>query len=624
VTSTYHLLLKFPTKHGIGEVRGDQVAARECYLASLGSEGQNQTMTIEEQKILVKPSEELDTIELEDGHPERTTKIGANLPPKMKESLVQFLKSNKDVFAWSHEDMPGINPSIISHKLNVDPSLRPVKQKRRVFAPERNNAIMEEVDKLLAANFIREVFYPDWLANVVIVKKNTGKWRMCVDFTDLNKACPKDSFPLPRIDQLVDSTAGHKLLTFMDAFSGYNQIVMDESDQEKTSFITSRGLFCYKVMPFGLKNAGATYQRLMNRMFHNQIGRNVEVYVDDMLVKSKEEDGHLDDLRETFETFRKYQMKLNPSKCAFGVYSGKFLGFMVSQRGIEANPDKIKAILEMQLPKTTKEVQRLTGRVVALNRFMSRSTDKCLPFFKTLKKAFEWTDECQQAFEELKRYLTKPPLLSPSKQGEELYLYLAVSPTAVSSALVREEKRLQLPIYYTSRALRGAKERYPPMEKLAFALVTVARKFRPYFQAHTIVLLTNHPLRKAMNKPDAAGRLIQWSIELTEFDVDYRPRTAIKAQALADFIAEFTSKDNEPTEGVEQTSKWTVNIDGSSTRGSGRIGIVFKSPEGDTIKQAVRLQYATTKNEAEYEALLAGLKMAKILGAIKLDVLSDS
>uniref|UniRef100_A0A2N9GR51 Uncharacterized protein n=1 Tax=Fagus sylvatica TaxID=28930 RepID=A0A2N9GR51_FAGSY len=598
------------------EVRGDQVAARECYLASLGSGGQNQTMTIEEQKILVKPSGELDTIELEDGRPERTTKVGADLPPKMKESLVQFLKENKDVFAWSHEDMPGINPSIISHKLNVDPSLRPIKQKRRVFAPERNNAIMEEVDKLLTANFIREVFYPDWLANVVMVKKSTGKWRMCVDFTDLNKACPKDSFPLPRIDQLVDSTAGHKLLTFMDAFSGYNQIVMDESDQEKTSFITSRGLFCYKVMPFGLKNAGATYQRLMNRMFHDQIGRNVEVYVNDMLVKSKEEDVHLDDLRETFQTLRKYQMKLNPSKCAFGVYSGKFLGFMVSQRGIEANPDKIKAILEMQPPKSTKEVQRLTGRVAALNRFMSRSTDKCLPFFKTLKKAFEWTDECQQAFEELKRYLTEPPLLSPSKQGEELYLYLylAVSPTAVSSALIREEERRQLPVYYTSRALRGAEERYPPMEKLAFALVTAARKLRPYFQAHTIILLTNHPLRKAMNKPDAAGRLIQWSIELSEFDIDYRPRTAIKAQALADFIAEFTSKDDEPTEDVEQTSKWTINIDGSSTKDSGGIGVVLKSPEGDTIKQAVRLQYPTTNNEAEYEALLTGLEMAKALG----------
>ena len=162
------------------------------------------------------------------------------------------------------------------------------------------------------------------------------------------------------------------------------------------------------------------------------------------------------------------------------------------------------------------------------------------------------------------------------------------------------------------------------MEKLAFALVTAARKLRPYFQAHTIVLLTNHPLRKAMNKPDAVGRLIQWSIELSEFDIDYRPRTAIKAQALADFIAEFTSKDDEPTKDIEQTSKWTANIDGSSAKNASEIDIILKSPEGDIIKQAVRLQYSTTNNEAEYEAQLTGLKMAKILGATELGVLSDS
>ena len=166
----------------------------------------------------------------------------------------------------------------------------------------------------------------------------------------------------------------------MDAFSGYNQIVMDEADQENTSFITSRG-----VIPFELKNTGATYQRLMNRMFHNQICKNVEVYINDMLVKSKEEDDHLKDLEETFNTLRKYQMKLNPSKCAFNVSSD--------------NLDKIKAILEMQPPRNIKETQGLTERIAAFNRFVSRSTDKCLPFFKVLKKAFEWTDKCQQAFE---------------------------------------------------------------------------------------------------------------------------------------------------------------------------------------------------------------------------------
>jgi hypothetical protein len=201
----------------------------------------------------------------------------------------------------------------------------------------------------------------------------------------------------------------------VDAFSGYNQIVMDKDDQEKTSFITSKGLFCYKVMLFGLKNTGATYQRLMNKMFHNQIRRNVEVYIDDMLVKTKDEEKHRDDLKETFRTLCQYRMKLNPSKCIFSVSSRKFLGFMVSQRGIEVNLDKIKAVLEMSPPRMVKEVQSLTRRVAALNRFVSRATDKCLPFFKTLRKAFTWTDECQKSFKELKKYLTFPLLLSPSK-----------------------------------------------------------------------------------------------------------------------------------------------------------------------------------------------------------------
>ena len=192
--------------------------------------------------------------------------------------------------------MPGIDPSIIVHKLNVSPSSPPIRQRKRVFIQEIDKAIAEKVQKLLDADFIREVYYPDWLANVVMVKKVNGKWRMCVDFMDLNRAYPKDSYPLPRIDTLVDSTTRHQLLSFMDAFSGYNQIKMEETDQEKTSFVTSQGLFCYKVMPFGLKNIGVTYQILMNKMFVHQIGRNMQVYIDDILVKSVREDDQLSDL----------------------------------------------------------------------------------------------------------------------------------------------------------------------------------------------------------------------------------------------------------------------------------------------------------------------------------------
>ena len=202
---------------------------------------------------------------------------------------------------------------------------------------------------------------------------------------------------------------------------------MEEADQEKTSFMTSQGLFCYKVMPFGLKNAGATYQRLMNKMFAHQIGRNVQVYVDDMLVKSLHEEDHLDNLRETFDTLWSYNMKLNPNKCAFGVTVGKFLGFMVSQRGIEVNLEKIWVIMELEPPRMVKKVQSLNGKIATLNRFVSRATNRCLPFFCTLRRSFEWTDECQTTFDNLKTYISSSLLLSPSKPGEELYLYLAVS-----------------------------------------------------------------------------------------------------------------------------------------------------------------------------------------------------
>src|SRR3954463_11852570 len=206
--------------------------------------------------------------------------------------------------------MPGVPRRLAEHTLNVDPKYKPVKQFLRRFNEERRKAIGEEVARLLAAGFIIEVFHPEWLANPVLVLKKNGTWRMCVDYTDLNKACPADPFALPRIDQIIDATAGCERLSFLDAYSGYHQIKMAVKDQEKTAFITPFGAFCYLSMHFGLKSAQATYQRCVQNCLHNQIGRNVHAYVDDIVVKSREAETLISDLRETFDNLRVYNMML--------------------------------------------------------------------------------------------------------------------------------------------------------------------------------------------------------------------------------------------------------------------------------------------------------------------------
>ena len=258
------------------------------------------------------PSEELEPVQLDD-QSEHLTYIGSKLAEDVRDLLIHFLKQNVEVFAYKKEDIGGIDPAVITHKLNVIPSFKPVKHKRRSFTPKRQKAINEEVSKLLQARAIREVDYPYWLANVVLVKKENGKWRLCIDFTDVNRAYPKDRFPLPRIDLIIDATSSHELLSFMDTFSGYNKIRMDPNDREKTSFVTGQGTYCYQVMPFGLKNARATYHRLVNKMFQKHISTSMEVYIDDMLVKLVKAGLHVNHLAEAFQDLKGNKMKLNPS-----------------------------------------------------------------------------------------------------------------------------------------------------------------------------------------------------------------------------------------------------------------------------------------------------------------------
>ncbi|KAL0400180.1 UNVERIFIED_CONTAM: Retrovirus-related Pol polyprotein from transposon [Sesamum radiatum] len=491
-----------------------------------------------------------------------------------------------DVFAWTPQDLEGIDPRVISHHLNIDPYVKPVKQKKRYFGLKKEKIIQAEIDKLVAAGHVEGIQYPEWLSNVVLVPKLGGKWRMCIDFRDLNKTYPKDFYPLPRTDQLVDSTSGCELLSMMDASQGYHQIMLAPEDRKR-------------------------------------IGRNMEVYVDDMLVKSKKAPDHVKDLEETFSVLRKYKLKLNPGKCAFGVQGGWFLGFMVTQRRIEANLSKIKAILDMKAPSSINEVQPLTRRIAALSRFISKSAEKSLSFFKVPRKIrkFEWNVSCQRAFEKLKDYLAKLPLLVKPCPGDTLYLYFSTTPQAVSSVLIREEDGRQMPIYYVSKVLNGAKGRYAPIEKMVLALVVTARKLRPYFLTHPVGVKTNMPLKQTLGKPDTSGCLIKWAIELSEYDISYLPRTTIKAQALADFVSKVTGA---PSEESPRNEKWLLHVDGSSTiQGSG-ASIVITSPEGEDLEFAIKFGFKASNNEAEYEALVAGMKMVYEVGARHLLAYSDS
>ena len=401
--------------------------------------------------------------------------------------------------------------------------------------------------------------------------------------------------------------------------------MMDPSDQEKTSSVAGQGTYCYQVMPFGLKNVGATYQRLVNKMFQKQIDTSMEVYIDDMLVKSVKAGLHVNHLAEAFQVLKNYKMKLNPTKCAFGVSAGKFLGFIVNNRGIKANPDKIRVVLDMRSPSNTKEVQRLTGRIAALSRFVSRSSDKCQPFFEILIKAFQWDAHCEEAFTALKTYLSSPPILVSPYEGELLTLYLVVPDFSTSAALVRERDRMQQPVYYCSRALRGAEERYPKIEKLILALVTTARRLRSHFQAYTIGIPTEYPMKQILDKPETFGRLVKWAIKLSEFDIRYKPRTAIKGQILADFIMEFTSV--EPTKTAQLASDlpiWRLSVDRAANAHRSGVGLILTSPDGIDVEYALRFKFQASNNKSKYEVVIAGLNLAHSMEADQLAVCSNS
>jgi hypothetical protein len=298
---------------------------------------------------------------------------------------------------------------------------------------------------------------------------------MCIDFTDLNKCCPKDDFPLARIDKIIDSITGYEI-TLPNCFSRYHQIWLRKEDEEKTSFITPFDTFCYLRMPEGVRNAEPTFCRMTKATLKDEVGRNILSYVDDIVVVSRKNDTYISDLAETFTNMHEAKLKLNPEKCIFEITKGKVLGYLVSTKGIEANPDKMRALIQMQPPQSRKDVQKLTGRIASLNRFVSKLAEHILPIFVVLRapRKVDLGVEQQKAFDDLKNYLERLPTLSSPEQGQPLILYVSATYSALSRALVIEKEtthndktmKQQFPVYFISEVLIGSKKFYSEMKKI--------------------------------------------------------------------------------------------------------------------------------------------------------------
>uniref|UniRef100_A0A2N9FT65 Uncharacterized protein n=1 Tax=Fagus sylvatica TaxID=28930 RepID=A0A2N9FT65_FAGSY len=478
-----------------------------------------------------KPNiEELEIVNLaNEGEEPREVKIGTRCAAEQKEALIALLREFHEIFAWSYQDMPGLDTDIVVHKIPLKPECKPVKAST-------------------ATDEAR--------TNIVPVPKKDGKVRMCVDYRDLNRASPKDNFPLPHIDTLVDNTATNVVFSFMDGFSGYNQIKMAEEDKSKTAFVTHWGTFVYDVMPFGLKNAGATYQRAMSRTAQD----------------------HLTDLRKLFQRLKKYQLRLNPNKCAFGVTSGKLLGFIVSGRGIEIDPAKLTAT--------------------------------CEPLFKLLRKdvKIKWTEDCQKAFDKIKEYLLNPPILVPPTPGRPLILYLTVQEASMGCMLGQQDEtgKKEQAIYYLSKKFTEPETRYLLVEK------DVLRTGLGLQEAETVHALLHH----LVGIPDG-------------------PNQAIKGQAIADYLADYPSEQLElmdsefPDEDVmiveeDNQGRWKLYFDGAANAVGSGIGAVLVSPKGQQTPIAVKLGFDCTNNMTEYEACIVGLQAALEFGAYELEVFGDS
>jgi hypothetical protein len=397
----------------------------------------------------------------------------------------------------------------------------------RSFKHEIIGKVQEEVDRLLRAGFIRPCRYAEWVSNIVHVeKKNTRKIRICVDFRDLNRATPKGEYPTPIADILIDSASGNKMISFLDGNASYNQIFMAKEDVSKTAFrcLGFVGLFKWVVMTFGLKNAGATYQRAMNLIFHDLLGVLIEVYIDNKVIKSVGFKEHMANLRISLERMKKYGLRMNPMKCAFSVSVGRFLGFVVHQHEIQIDTKKVESIQMVEEPTCKRDMQKLLGKINYLRRFISNLAGKVETFLPLVRLRHEgefiWGAEQKEAFEKIKEYMSTPPVLRPPKLGEGFKIYIAAQEHVIGAILLQEEGQKEFPIAYVSRPLLDTETRYAFVEKLCISLLYACSMFRHYILSSTCTVVCQYNVIKhMMSKPILSGRLGKWAYTLVEYDL---------------------------------------------------------------------------------------------------------
>jgi hypothetical protein len=429
----------------------------------------------------------LEEIDIGDGKTPRPTFVNKTLEIDPRDEMIGLLKQYSDCFAWNYTEMPGLSRQIVEHRLPIKSDFRPFKHKARTFRPDLLPRIKDKIHRPLEANFIRPYRYVEWVSNIVPVeKKESGKLRVCIDFRNLNRATPKDEYPMPIANTLINNASGNRIISFLDSNVGYNQIFMAEEDASKTAFICPGfiGLFEWVVMTFGLKNVGATYQRTMNLIFHELLGNTMVVYIDDIVVKSAEFSSHIADLRKAFDKMCRYGLKINPRKCAFAVSAGKFLGFIIHEHGIEIDPDRVKSIRNMGPPTCKLEVQKFLGKINYLRRFISNLDEKIDAFTPILRLKndveFTWGAEQQEAFDLIRKYLSLAPMLKAPQAGVPFRLYIAAEDKVIGAVLMQETKGKGHVVAYLSQRLVDAETRYTFIEKLCLCLFYACAKYRCY------------------------------------------------------------------------------------------------------------------------------------------------